>query len=149
MRIRLENLNAGWVDLIFEVGDLTYSMLGVSYVRNALPDLLSSGFGALRGQPQIIVRFLWEPGMWRLAVSHDGAESKRVKIQIHEFSDWPNSDPTPMPKPVFEAECEVAAYARAVRNAFAVWKNQAADFEARWCGPFPRGEFDTLDAALK
>ena len=147
IKVRLENLDAGWVDVDVHVDAQSFRMDGVTYIHDGLMELLTSGLGAIRGQPQMAVRLMQEPGFWRLDITKSVLKPEHLRLAIYDLTDQ-KTEPAELPPPVFVCECGAGSYARAVRNAFAAWKNKPADFEARWYRPFPHHEFNTLDDAL-
>jgi hypothetical protein len=146
MRVRLERLEAGWAVIVLETAD-SACRIDASFVggRDSLEELAHLGASAKRGVP-MEVWFEGEPSQSRLALQP--VDHAHGDVTVHRFRDHVRRQPKELGAPAFAARCAGSDFAREIRNIFSVWKNEQADYQARWYHPFPVRAFGLLEEGL-
>ena len=98
----------GWAECRIRV-DAAAANLTASYLSDALGDLCSAVIALLRGEAQARVSFEEEPGEYRWLFERSGPD--RLRIRIREFEDVIDHAPDKDGQPIFDAECELRAFA--------------------------------------
>lgn len=148
MQVRLERLEAGWAILVVQADD-SECKIDASFTggRDALEGLVYLGVSAKRAVP-MEVWFECEPAQCRLAIQPAAEAPGQVDITAHWFRQHVKRQPKELGEPSFAAHCAGTDFARAIRSTFSPWKNEQADYQARWYHPFPKRAFDMLEEAV-
>jgi hypothetical protein len=138
----------GWADARFAIGDEAADLPNVSYLSDALGDLLRAVLGIEREESAVSVVWVLEPGGYRWTFRRRGED---VDIRIVEFPEWVEL-PEERGRILLDASCGVgelvAAVARGARSVL-VELGEAGYHEAWIEHPFPTDELAVLEALVR
>ena len=155
IRVDFSLRDAGWASCRIAVGEKSYTFESISYLTDALDDLLRAALMVATGSPSYTFHFEDEPGesRWILRTGLDNEQRREyLEITILEFDDAFQNQPIEKGKPVFNAKCAPDQFAYAVyETANIIWEKFGADgYDRKWTGQcgFPIRAFKALETAL-
>lgn len=144
MKLSYKLTGAGWASSLVEDGERRFEIGRISYLSDALKDLMKAAVGVLEGATR--VWFLWhdEPGehRWIIERSGDG-----LVIRILWFDDAFKALPDEKGKEIFRFTCRVANF---VGEVLACGQALLAEhgeegYRDEWRSEFPEEEFGRLE----
>jgi hypothetical protein len=139
-------IGEGWADCELRLGDKHVKLTSISYLTDALGDLLRFALMIATGADSASVSFDREPAQWHLiATSLLDSASGRGPVSIAVF-DTTGEQPTAPDDRVFIGDCEALDFAQAVL--IEMQRLQKSLGDQGWGVPYPVRALRALEAAL-
>lgn len=140
MRFSYHLRRHGWAEVVLQDADQLVAM-SVSYITDALRDLLDAVWSLAQGRDEAAVDLWEEPGRYRWQFSRTATG---VRVEISAFGNGPEGD-----RAVFAASTSLDDLVReVVREATAVLTDEGVDgYRTKWqAHPFPTNSLERLAA---